>query len=131
MTQTASDVAIEILRATRDGEDLDPLDLSLIQSAVNGWLTEAGEVAFYALHYRATHPLGYQKPWLNGIEHLTIDHVGYVYWKGRQVEHYNQPWAWSESGQASAQELARRCRLLEERGVPVSCSNAIWNWEEA
>jgi hypothetical protein len=45
--------AIEILRATHDGEDLDPSDLALVQSAANHNLTEEGVRIFDALHQRA------------------------------------------------------------------------------
>jgi len=34
------------------------------------------------------------------IEHLTIDHGGFVYWKDEQVEHYTPRWAYSEDAYA-------------------------------
>ena len=125
-TQTPCDMAIEILRATNDGDDLAPVDLKLLETAVNGWLTEAGEVAFYDLHSRVSGG-EYVKPWLCGIEHLTIGHTGYVYWKGIQVEHYS--FREYEPLKAAAVELARRCRLLEARGEAVIGLSAVWNWE--
>ena len=30
----------------------------------------------------------YAKPWLAGVEHVTRDHQGYVYWKGSRIEHF-------------------------------------------
>ena len=87
--KNAIDMAIEILRKTNDGNDLAPEHLKLVEVAANGWLSEAGEVAFHELHRDVEN--GYKKPWLHGIEHLTRDHEGYVYWKGRRVEHYDSP----------------------------------------
>ncbi len=86
MNKSLCDIALDIIRATNDGDDLDPRDLKLVESAVNGFLNEQGEVAFYELHRRVMN--GYVKPWLHGIEHLTISHDGYVRWKGLEVEHY-------------------------------------------
>jgi len=122
------DAAIEILSSTRDGDDLNPIDLKLVETAVNGWLTEQGEIAFYDLLKRVRK--GYSPPWFHGIEHLTIDHEGYVYWKDREVEHYDFPWAYSNEGKLSAEELAGRCRHLETVGVPVNTTNVIWHWDK-
>ena len=128
MSQSICSIAIEILRATHDGDELDPHDLKLLERAVNGFLNEQGEVAFYELRKRVQD--GYTKPWLHGIEHLTITHEGYVYWKGMEVEHYDIPWAYGEKGKESAEELARRCRILDERGVVPTFTSAFVQWNE-
>lgn len=127
MSKPLINMAIEILRATDDGERLDPTDLYLVQETVNGNITELGEVAFYALHNRVMAG-EYKKPWLCGVENLTIDHEGFVYWKGIEVEHYSFQDA--ERERKAAEELASRCRHLEEIGVPVSCNNAVWGYEK-
>jgi hypothetical protein len=41
--------ALEILRATRDGDDLAPQHLKLVEMAVNGFLNDEGKEAFQAL----------------------------------------------------------------------------------
>ena len=128
MGERPIDMAIEILRATRDGDDLAPHHLSLVQSAVNGWLTEAGEIAFYELYRNVQE--GYVVPWFHGIEHLTYDHEGFVYWKGHQVEHYNPGYAYSEKARMGAEEVARRCQILEVSGEPVNTTTVIWKWED-
>jgi hypothetical protein len=122
------DMAITILQMTDDGDDLAPEHLYLVQEAVNDHLSEQGEVAFYQLHQSVLK--GYKKPWLHGIEHLTIDHEGYVYWKGKQVEHYDFPWAYSEDARSQALEIARRCSTLEGRGIEPSCTTVVWKWED-
>ena len=122
------DMAITILQKTDDGDDLAPEHLYLVQEAVNGHLNDKGELAFSQLYESVLK--GYKKPWLHGIEHLTIDHAGYVYWKGKQVEHYDFPWAYSDAAKLEAMEIARRCQILEGRGIEPSCITAVWKWEE-
>jgi chemotaxis methyl-accepting protein methylase len=117
--------AIEILRATHDGEDLDPRDLALVQSAVNHNLTEEGIRIFDALHQQAISGT-YQKPWLFSIEHLTIDHTGNVRWRDHIVEHYT---FFNDDSVArlrvEAIELARRCALLEQHQIIPSTAAVL------
>jgi hypothetical protein len=120
--------ACVILQATNDGDDLDPDHLKLLENAVNGFLNEKGNSVFDKLFEDCK--AGYKKPWFHGIEHLTIDTVGYVYWKGIQVEHYNLGWHRSAEANKQAEEVARRCRVLEERGQVVNYSHVIWTWKE-
>lgn len=124
----ACDRAIEILQRTHDGEDLAPHHLSLLQSAVNGFLTNAGEAAFEDLYRQALK--GYVKPWLCGVEHLTLDHQGYVYWKGKIVEHYTVRSMSAQHLQAVARELGERCQHLESIGVEPDINTVIWCWEK-
>ena len=126
MLQSTCDKACEILHKTRDGEDLDPRDLKLLEMAVNEFLNEEGKKAFEELYTNVQ--AGYKKPWFHGIEHLTRDHVGYVLWKGKRVEHYDSPWAYSAKAKKSAEEVARRCRILESRGEIPTTHNVIWTW---
>jgi hypothetical protein len=123
------EMAMQILRRTGDGDGLDARDLYLVESAVNGFLTEAGYEKFTELHKQVV-DRAYRLPWLHGIEHLTIDQVGYVYWKDQQVEHYDIPWAYGEEAGQQARELARKCKILEAAGKKVSTNSAIWAWEE-
>jgi hypothetical protein len=129
MKENTCDKAIEILQATSDGDKLAPLDLKLVENAVNGVLNEEGIKVFNQLH--ETIAAGkYKQPWFHGIENMTIDHVGYVYWKGEIVEHYEQPWAYSKDAKENAQELKRRCEILESKGIPLNITTVIWNWVE-
>ncbi len=121
--------ACDILKLTNDGDDLDPMQLSYLESAVNGFLTEEGLKVFNELHRLVTTGQ-YKKPPFHGIENLSIDQVGYVYWKGKCVEHYTLSWSYSEEAHKAALELARRCKLLEEKGITPDTNSAIWNWAE-
>ena len=120
--------ACEILHATNDGDDLDPDHLKLVELAVNGFLNEKGVAAFEKLYSDVK--VGYKKPWFHGIENLTIDNVGYVYWKGIQVEHYDLGWHRSAEAKKSTEEVARRCRLLEERGERVNYATVKLEWKD-
>jgi hypothetical protein len=120
--------ALEILPKTHDGNDLDPDHLKLLELAVNGFLNAKGLALFEELYQSVLK--GYVKPWLHGVENLTIDNVGYVYWKGIQVEHYNLGWHRSTDAKKQAEEVGRRCRLLEEQKKEVSYGSVIWGWKE-
>ncbi len=128
MDLTITDKALAILGATNDGDDLSPPHLKLVELAVNENLNDHGKLAFEALYQNATKSGGYTVPWFHDVEHLTRDHEGYVRWKGHQVEHYDAPWCYSEEARKSAEEVARRCRLLEYVGEVPSTANVIWRW---
>ncbi len=126
---SACDQAIEILRLTHDGDDLDPIQLKLVENAVNGFLNDKGIEVFDKL-YTTVIEGKYKKPSFHGFDNLTIDHIGYVYWKGNIVEHYNLSWAYSEEAKKEAQDLAWRCKIVEERNEIPSTHNVIWEWPE-
>jgi hypothetical protein len=111
-----TDNAIEILQRTRDGEDLDPRHLNLVEAAVNGHLNANGLVLFQDLLRQVQK--GYVKPWFHGVEHITRNHEGYVLWKGKAIEHFSSDYAHSDGAKLYVQELARRCAILEGKGIP-------------
>ena len=122
------DQAIAILANTRDGDDLAPHHLALVQHAANSRLNDAGRIALADLYAQTLN--GYQRPWLHDIEHLTLDHTGNVYWKAEAVEHYDLRFAYSDKGRAAAEELARRCRAVEARGEKPDHGTVVWHWSE-
>jgi hypothetical protein len=125
------EMAIAVLQETHDGEDLDPAHLWLVQEWVNDHLNEKGEATFRELHAQVTAGK-YQKPWLHGVEHLTRDHQGYVFWKCVEVEHYSFSGKGAyEREKTSAEELGRRCRILESKGIQPTCKSAIWGWKKS
>ena len=69
----------------------------------------------------------YKQTWLHGVEHLTIDHEGFVYWKGQHVEHYTMKFL--NDLKEQSQELGRWCQILEDNGIKISVGSAVWNWE--
>lgn len=129
MTTSLIDMAIEILSKTRDGDDLDPNHLKLVELAVNGMLSDTGLALFRALHAQVQR--GYAKPWLHGVEHLTRDHEGYVRWKGIPIEHFSSGYAASEEAEPYVKELARRCAILEQQGITPNTTRVVWRWNDA
>ena len=116
---------IEILSLSNDGDALDPRDLSLVEAVVNfgkDALTQKGQERWNSL-LRDLRGGGYRRPWLYGIEHLTQDHQGYVYWKGVSVEHYSHRDA--EAGRRDASQLAQVCQFIERQGKTVSGSEIM------
>lgn len=129
MTASLIDNAIEILHATRDGEDLDPKHLKLVELAVNGLLNDTGRYVFNELLENVRR--GYVRPWFHGVEHITRDHLGYILWKDAQIEHFNADYAHTEEAQTYVQELARRCIILEGKGITPDTNTVVWRWNNA
>lgn len=122
------EMACQILQKTLDGNDLAPSDLYFTECAVNGLLTAEGYDLFTDLHKRVMSG-EYKKPWLFGIENLTMDHSGYVYWKNIGIEHFT---FYNEGGRTELMEYSKRlavkCQELEDRGIPVT-GQVIWDVE--
>ena len=129
MSANTCELACDILRATKDGEELAPPDLKLVELAVNGHLNTTGEAAFMDLHRNATKPAGYTVPWFLGIEHMTRDHQRHIYWKGVRIEHYDHDFwrqdGWRERMKADAEALAAHCLALEGQGITPTWQNVI------
>jgi hypothetical protein len=122
------ELALDIIRATNDGSALAPQHLKLVESAVNGFLNEHGERAFQQLHTEVLSGT-YRWPWFKGIEHLLLDEVGYVCWKGHRVEHFELAYAYSEESTPYAQEIARRCAILDAHEIIPTTHAIVW-WEK-
>lgn len=120
----------EILQGTNNGDDLHLIDrevLDFISDASPSEVTEMDEVAFYELCARVRK--GYRPPWFHGLENLTINRVGFVSWRGRQVEHYDLPGAFEARTKVRAQRLAEGCQELERLGKEV-CEGSLWQlWD--
>jgi hypothetical protein len=68
---------------------------------------------------------------LYGIdERLRIEYDGFVYWKGRQIEHYDGSALHdTDQNKSGARELIQRCETIEARGEEVNTTSVIWRWE--
>jgi hypothetical protein len=127
MTCSLADAAIEILQRTRDGEDLDPKHLKLVELAVNGVLNATGFLVFQELLEQVRK--GYTKPWFHGVEHVTRNHEGYVLWRGVAIEHFNAAYANSDEAETYVKELARRCAIVEAKGIAPNTNHVVWRWQ--
>ena len=122
--------ALAVIRGTRDGNDLAPEHLKLVELVVNGRAQDDMLAALDRL-YEDVVADRYRPPWFHGLEHLTRDLDGYVYWKGQEVEHYAAYYAHSEKGARKARVLAQRCRYLEAVGAPINSEVTVWRWQES
>ena len=127
ITPSLTEQSIEILERTRDGNDLEPFHLSLVQAAVNNHLTHRGVEAFQQLYATVTSGQ-YAKPWLAGVKHVTRDHQGYVYWKGSRIEHFTFSVMEEDHLKQTTQRLAERCRHIEALGLPVCGRSYLNDW---
>src|SRR5579872_743555 len=102
-----ADRTIFVLKGTRAGDDLSPAELHLLQQYLVRRTTPAEDDEFDDLHDRVASD-AYYTPWMCGVEHLTQDHQGYVYWKGINVEHYSH--RDPHAKRCAAEGLAERCQ---------------------
>ncbi len=122
------DMASAIIHETSDGDDLTPEDLYLCQLAVNDQLNDLGKEVFAKLYGNVVINNSYHKPWLVGVEHLIIDHEGYVYWKNQCIEHWDTRQMDTEKKVSAGLVLEYRCKYLESIGSPISTNTVIWKW---
>jgi hypothetical protein len=109
-----------ILCGTDDGDGLDRFGLWLVQEGCNGHLNETGLKALAAIAEQVKAGT-YRKPWFHGVENLTQDHEGYVYWRGKQIEHFSYRDSAPEA--VAARRLGRACVEMETAGLPVTVAN--------
>jgi regulator of RNase E activity RraB len=120
---TNIDKAIEILRKTNDGEILTGDYLYLVQCAVNGCLSDAGQEKLDEL-YKEVNEGKYVKPWHFGFEGVTKDLQGYVYWRGIRIEHYSFR---DYEKEKQATEFFQVCMLwLEENKLEINSTNYFY-----
>ena len=133
---TRCEEACQILERTDDGNTLAPEELSLLQGAVNDVLNEYGEKIWKELHTAVMKEtfIPFKDRWFRGIVDITADLAGaggglWILYKGKQIEHYDMPWAYTEEALTSLIELKKRCVTVEESGQEINTTNVIWKWD--
>lgn len=129
MSDKDIDKALVILRGTKDGDELSPTHLKILEMYVNGQLNELGLREFDKI-YESVASGTYVQPWHLGVEHMTYDHEGYIYFKGQHVEHYSRWWAHTLDAKEALTRLQRQCLFLESKGVEINSATVIWGWEK-
>jgi len=118
------DKAIAILERTQDGNLLAVRDLKLTELAAKNGLSDLGLTSLGVLYDEVVAgTYDASKLYLFGIEHLTRDAEGYVFWKGVHVEHYSHKSP--EEMERDARKLAATCQALEAKNFPVNSRTAI------
>ena len=122
-----STVAISILEHSNDGDDLVGSDLKLVEHAVNGHLNGRGQVVLVQMNLKLKNGQYEFKPAFCGVEFLTRNTEGFVFWRDKQIEHYDHDhWCekgWREDMQKDAEKLGKTCLYLEEHNIPVNFEN--------
>ncbi len=121
--------AIHVLRLTDDGDKLSPKHLKLLEMSVNRRLNDEGIKAFDAV-YRDVVAGRYDagKVWFCGVEHVTRDAAGYVYYKGQYVDHFSHDDF--DEMRRDTKELALICQRLERLGRPVGIAEYLASFAE-
>jgi hypothetical protein len=114
--------AILILQNTQDGDLLHPRDLKLVECVVNGMALSVEGAQYWRNLVESTCDGRYTSDWFCGIEGLTRNHLGYVYWKGHEVEHYDLIPGREEVTHAQARILAAICITLDNTRIAVKGS---------
>lgn len=117
--------ACDILRLTNDGDNLSSHDLRFIEIAVNNGLNEKGITYLNELLEKANK--GYERPYHYGVEHITKDVEGFIYYKGIHVEHFSH--RDSEQERKATLYLKKCCELLERNNIEVNSSSAVWAFD--
>lgn len=95
-----------------------------MQIASSNQASSAPAAALSALQMRQPQD-GYT--WLHGHEGVTMDASGYVYWRGREVEHFSYHWRDRRDEESAAKRLKLTCQALEAAGKTVT-SAAYLDW---
>jgi hypothetical protein len=67
------------------------------------------------------------RPWLHGVEHVTKDERGNVYWRGRRIDHYSP--TTPEKELQAVNDLSISCLRLEELRQEVNTMNLFALWD--
>lgn len=123
---TTIDKVLFIIKNTDDGNELSGKHLKLTEMCVNGCANEVGLKELDRVYEMVKNDQ--YVDWFYGIENLFKDDNGYVYWRGKQIEHYS--YRDYEAEEAAAQKLAETCRRLEAQGIQVTAASYIKTWFE-
>ena len=136
-THERCELCCAIIEATDDGDLLSPFELKLVENGVNGFLNDNGYKALKDLHQSIIDKtfIPFKDRSFRGIEHITADSKGaggglWIFWKDKQIEHYDTPFAYGDDALEELKELERRCLSLESRNIAVDSNTVIWGWKE-
>lgn len=114
-----------ILENTHDGNDLAPCHLHLVEGSSNHNLSKKGRKALTDLYKSVIS--GYTKPFYHGVENMTQDLEGYIYWKEIRIEHYS--FDEYEEADIAIKKLESECKTIESKGLEVTSLrlSALWS----
>ena len=119
---------LAILEQDPDGESLAPGHVGFVVYAMQNSLDAAQQKTLDEL-YRQVINETYVLPWHLGVEHMTMDSDGTMFFKGRVVEYYNRNLAFTLGARADLVRLQQTCLFLEARGEALGTfSSFLCSW---
>ena len=115
----------EIMSLTNNGRDLDFQNLKRLNVYFDGYKTEfpkEEEVHYAELLGKARNGV-FNTPWFHGVENMTMDSQGYIYWRGNHIDHYSFDDLLAE--RESLLDLEKQCLILESKGFDVDARNVL------
>ena len=70
----------------------------------------------------------YTPPFVHGVEHMTIDQEGVLYYKGVAVDYGALAWTTTLGGRADVLRVQDQCRYLEAQGIRPTVQEIFFNW---
>lgn len=122
-----TDKILTILSKSKDGDELSPQHLKIVEYGANGYLNEQG-IELLDEIYRSVEAGTYRKPYHLDVEFMTYDHEGFIYFKTEQVEHYSHSWAYSMEAKEQLTKLQHQCLYLEGIGELKSAPYMLCNY---
>ena len=102
--------------ATLPAQTIIPSEVDRAQCSADRWHE-------YRLLYREDAPLSiYAQSSDDEADYLDAGGGAWIYWRGERIEHYTYPY----EQLADARELIDLCSYLEDLGIPVNQSTAVW-----
>lgn len=116
---------LAILEKDPDGTQLAPGHVGFVVYAMQNEL-DSGQKKQLDDLYRQVTGGTYQKPWHLGVEHMTVDGDGIVYFKGQVAEYYNRNLMNMLNMRSDLVNLQQACLFLEEKGGPITASSSLF-----
>lgn len=115
-----------ILQATGAGDKLAPQHYHLVELANHGVpLSPYQQEELDGIYAKLPE---YTPPFAHGVEHMTIDREGTLYYKGVAVDYGALAWTATLGGRADVVRIQDQCRFLEGRGIKPTSQEIFSNW---
>lgn len=104
---------LAILEKTAGGGYLTPRQRDLVEHGRDGHLNERGERIVDVLYRHIC-----EEQWYFGLEHMTHDSMGQVFFKGLRQERFSHRWAYTPGARTMAVKMQQACLFLERVNLP-------------
>lgn len=115
-----------ILQATENGGKLAPQHFRLVELADHGVPLSPYQQEELDGIYKMLPE--YVPPFIHGVEHMTIDREGTIYYKGVAVDYGALAWTETLCGRANVVRVQDQCRFLEAQSLRPTAQEIFSNW---